>query len=220
MNVNIKGLEPRMKVELKEQKIRDALSTYFNDDDMTMIMNYWRKRYSKEPAFVLRRFVDAVCITPEHKALKTQMINDIVNALNQPTQTFDVIEVSKHQACFESYTSDILQLIPAETRDDFIFFMEKYLVSQGKNIEPTEKNHFDKFLLQITQFMKTDAINTQSHHIQMNVDLPLLQTASSFLYTALCKAVGPINADEIIQLSFQKRYNAGQSEEIHQITQL
>lgn len=220
MNVNIKGLEPRMKVEHKEQRVRDALSKYFSDNELNNVMSYWKKKYSKQPAFVLRRFIDEICVTEHHKSVKNQMIKDILNQFNQPVDTPDEIEVSELQECFESYLNDTLLLVPAESRDDFILGIETRLLAEAQSVDLSERADFEKATFQIISFLKADLLQRQTQNIQAALDLPLLQAASAVLYRSLCKVVGPIEADDVIRMAFEKRYAAGHTNEIHQITQL
>lgn len=220
MNVNIKGLEPRMKVEYKEQKIRDALSRYFSDGELNNIMSYWKKKYSKQPAFVLRRFIDDICVRDNHKSLKSNMIKDILVAFNQADTTEEDVSISITQKCFESYVNDVLDILPETSADAFINAVETRLLSHTSNLHVTEKAVFEKHAFQIITFLKADKLNRHTQHIQAVLYLPFLQTVAAIMYRAICHVVGPIDADDITKLAFERRYAEGQENEIHQITQI
>lgn len=218
MNIFVKGLEPRMNIEYKEAKIREALMAYFSESELNSIMKYWHHYYSKEPAFVLRRFVTEICQTPEQQAAKKQIVKDIFLSLNQVAGKTSENNISNIQLCFEAYLFDVLQLLP-ENHEAFILTLKRKLsVSKSHHNYKNEFFYINFWLNDVLNLKNTQSI--QFKHIASDISLPAIQIVCSQAYVVLCDMIGPIEADHLIQTAIKKRYEEGQTDEIHQITQV
>lgn len=184
MNLEIKGLEPRMNINTKKEVIESVLKKHLDSETLQKMMNHWVKKYSREPVFVLHRFLSDVASVTDVSISVSDLKTEILFGLEHKKQALalssQLKSLSAKELCFYEFISHLNNQI-VDNKDKIV----KQFVNDSNFLEYSEQLMLEEFLLGSSQ--EQTGLSSDN----------LSQIISQF-YGTLCLWLGPLKADELL----------------------
>lgn len=191
-----------MDITHKRDVIESVLKDYFTPTQLESVMAYWELNYSREPAFVLQRFLKDVCTTDELKMSRAIILQALVTELNELSvgqkAEEQAVDVSSLALCFDVFTSDLLE----RAKNGQAKLYGKFSEQLGQQIQ-------QQFQIAVET---VQAWTAESSPLRLpDSDLPVVV---SVIYELLCDWYGPVDADTILSVSISLCKQQGYADEI------
>lgn len=221
MNINMSGLEARMDIMQKRAAIESVLSGYFTARQLPHIMGHWEAKYSRQPAYVLQRFLAEICTTDELKMSRSIILQALVKELNRGNteknnaheeQATDLNTMTALntltalQQCFEKFLAILLTTAKGSYADSYAVLRSRLLSQLTEALSLSEQ-----FILSWLTTLEANAASPQLVTTLHDKDLPHVV---SLVYSALCDGCGPLEADNIFASAIARCRAAGYQAEI------
>lgn len=201
MNATVKGVEKRMDIIQKRQLISAVLAEYFNPDQLERIMRLWDSHYSREPIFVLQRFIKYSCqsegvdVQPSVilKALVAHINREQTQSMvNEPAQELDNTQLAFYQ---------LLKLMLLDTPEAK---RPQIITAFADDISALDTPKLDEFALWLVKKQPLKPSLSQSEMKQSIMQL----------YRNLCDWLGAPEADNILGQAIRSCRKQGLDNEI------
>lgn len=185
----------------RRRAVYTGLRPFFNDIELSKVLELWERDFSQKPMFALNVFVARCCTTPELKEKRGELLRAVISAMDLPLSQLlpDPVKTLKSEAELKAESEHQLDHVTHVFVALLTAMLTKYdLATQGgvRNfvIENLDKL---KFELRGAQRMR-DWLSGQSTYLAANYKIDVLQKLVNLAYVAMCEYVGPVKADQLL----------------------
>jgi hypothetical protein len=190
-----------MDVVQRRRAVYTGLRPFFNDVEISQVLELWERDFSQKPMFALNVFVARCCTTPELKEKRGELLRAVISAMDLPLNQLlpdpqkmlkteaDIKAESAHK--LDNLTKIFVMLVAA--------MLARYDLATQAGIRNFMIENLDKLKFEPrgAQRMR-EWLSGQSSHLAANYKIDTLQKLVNLSYVAMCEYVGPVKADQLL----------------------
>ncbi|MFL9710009.1 hypothetical protein [Methylobacillus sp. Pita1] len=190
-----------MDIVLRRRAILTGLRPFLSDEELLPAVALWEREYAGQPVFALSGFIAKCCTRPALKAQRGQMLRAVIGAMELPER-----QLLSDPGAREG-DAETAQRTTSLSADDKTSMFAVLLQAMLLLIEPALQGAVRNRLLQQLDKQKFEGVRQQvlqewlaGHNATLthSYSLDLLRSFINQAYVAMCEALGPVKADQLL----------------------
>lgn len=185
----------------RRRAVYTGLRPFFNDLEISKVLELWERDFSQKPMFALNVFIARCCTTPELKAKRGELLRAVIYAMDLPPGQLlpDPVKSLKTEAEIRAESDHKLDNLTNTFVLLLAAMLAKYDLATQAGIRNFMIENIDKLKFEPrgAQRMR-DWLSGQSSNLAADYKIDVLQKLVNLAYVAMCEYVGPVKADQLL----------------------
>ncbi|MPS48745.1 hypothetical protein [Methylobacillus sp.] len=186
-----------MDIVLRRRAVLTGLRPFLDDEELLSAVSLWERGYAHQPSFALSGFISRCCFRAELKAQRGQMLRAVVSAMELPEAQLlpdpgslggDTISLGAQAAATK----------PDEQTRMFALLLAAMLANLDARTEGTIRGRLLTHLKADEGQGLRDWLAGHGTELSQSYSLALLRDLINQAYVAMCEALGPVKADQVL----------------------
>lgn len=185
----------------RRRAVYTGLRPFFNDIELSKVLELWERDFSQKPMFALNVFVARCCTTPELKEKRGELLRAVISAMDLPLSQLlpDPVKSLKSEAELKAEAEHQLDHPTHVFVKLLTAMLNKYDLATQGGIRNFVLENLDKLKSEPRSISRMrDWLSGQSTRLAANYTIEVLQKLVNMAYVATCEYVGPVKADQLL----------------------
>ncbi len=185
----------------RRRAVYTGLRPFFNDLEISKVLELWERDFSQKPMFALNVFIARCCTTPELKEKRGELLRTVIYAMDLPLNQLlpDPQKMLKTEADIKAESDHKLDNLTNVFVVLLAAMLAKYDLATQSGIRNFVIENLDKLKFEPrgAQRMR-EWLSGQSTNLAANYKIDVMQKLVNLTYVAMCEYVGPVKADQLL----------------------
>lgn len=185
----------------RRRAVYTGLRPFFNDLEISKVLELWERDFSQKPMFALNVFIARCCTTPELKEKRGELLRAVIYAMDLPLNQLlpDPQKMLKTEADIKAESDHKLDNLTNVFVVLLTAMLAKYDLATQAGIRNFVIENLDKLKFEPRGAQRIrEWLSGQSSNLAANYKIDVLQKLVNLTYVAMCEYVGPVKADQLL----------------------